>query len=107
MLVLLFPKRHTMALFRIITRDGPIRCISDAHEETMPLRNLQAQTARRNRRTGRALAGCCLPIAADAGGEGQGVKYPVLFSLVDGTDAGEIDEGRTNRGRFTRSLGCP
>src|ERR1039457_7478467 len=28
----------------------------------------------------------------------RGVKYPVVFSVVDGTDAGEVDEGRTDRG---------
>jgi hypothetical protein len=27
----------------------------------------------------------------------RGVKYPVVFSVVDGTDAGEVDEGRTDR----------
>src|ERR1017187_4860157 len=28
----------------------------------------------------------------------RGVKYPVVFSVVDGADAGEVDEGRTDRG---------
>jgi hypothetical protein len=54
-------------------------------------------TWRRDRRTGRAGLGRLLltdqPTQEE---EHRGMKYPVIFSLVDGTDTGEIDEGRTD-----------